>query len=237
MLRKLRGTMASLVAGIVFLIGMALHESAFAVHGDEWSAPDNWTGHGRDTAEQRFSPLTEINESNVPRLGLAWSLDLPGETSLSATPLAVDGVVYFCGAMGAVYAVNGQSGRQLWKYDPHTNRGKPREARMIFAVNRGVAYWKGMVYVALKDGRMVALDAKSGKPMWTTQFLIKGVPATSTGAPRVFKDKIIIGNSGADQGTRGYVTTLDARTGKLLWRFFTVPGDPSRKDEIGRAHV
>ena len=197
---------------------------------DACAAEGDWPGHGGDAKEQRFSPLTEINASTVGRLGLAWSLDLPGEASLSATPLAVDGVVYFSGTMGAVYAVDGQSGRQLWKYDPHTSRVKPREARMIFAVHRGVAYREGMVYVALKDGRMVALEAKTGKPVWTSPFLIEGQPATSSGAPRVFKDKIIIGNSGADQGTRGYVTTLDAKTGRMLWRFFTVPGNPSIED-------
>jgi quinohemoprotein ethanol dehydrogenase len=101
---------------------------------------------------------------------------------------------------------------------------------MIFAVHRGVAYGEGRVYVALKDGRMVALDAQTGNPVWTAQFLIEGQPATSSGAPRFFNGKVIIGNSGADQGTRGYVTTLDAKTGRFLWRFFTVPGDPSKKD-------
>ena len=195
---------------------------------DSGAGADDWVGHGRGTREQRFSPLTQIDDANVGRLGLAFSLDLPGEASLSATPLEVGGVLYFCGSMGAVYAVDAQSGRQLWKYVPDTYRLNPREARMFFAVNRGVAYWEGMVFVALKDGRMVALSAKTGRPVWIRRFLLKDTAATSTGAPRVFKGKVIIGSSGADLGVRGYVTTLDARTGRLLWRFFTVPGDPAK---------
>lgn len=191
------------------------------------SSADDWPGHGRDTREQRFSPLSQINESNVDQLGLAWSLELPGEISLPATPLEIAGVIYFPGSTGTVYAVEAATGRLRWKYVPDMFRSNPREARMMFAVNRGVAYWQDRVVVALKDGRMVALDAKSGQPIWITRFLIEGFPATSTGAPRVFKDKIIIGNSGADQGTRGYVTTLDAKTGRVLWRFFTVPGNPA----------
>ncbi len=158
---------------------------------------------------------------------MAWSLDLPGENALEATPLAVDGVIYFPGSFGAVYAVDAVAGKELWKYDPQANEASPRGARKIFGANRGVAYWDGKVYVATKDGRMVALDAKTGKPVWTSHFLIKGDLSTSSGAPRIFDGKVIIGNSGAEFGARGYVTTLDARTGKFLWRFFTVPGNPA----------
>jgi quinohemoprotein ethanol dehydrogenase len=192
-------------------------------------AVEEWPAHGRDAREQRYAPLKDIKASTVSRLGLAWSLDLPDEhSSLEGTPLEVGGTLYFSGSMGAVYAVDAQTGTQLWKYTPEVHKDRPREARMIFATNRGVAYWQGHIFVALKDGRMVALNARNGRPRWITRFLLEGVLATSTGAPRVFKGKVIIGNSGADLGTRGYVTTLDAATGKLLWRFFLVPGDPSQ---------
>jgi glucose dehydrogenase len=192
-------------------------------------AVEEWRAHGRDAREQRYAPLKDIKASTVSRLGLAWSLDLPDEhSSLEGTPLEVGGTLYFSGSMGAVYAVDAQTGTQLWKYTPEVHKDRPREARMIFATNRGVAYWQGHIFVALKDGRMVALNARNGRPRWITRFLLEGVLATSTGAPRVFKGKVIIGNSGADLGTRGYVTTLDAATGKLLWRFFLVPGDPSQ---------
>lgn len=187
----------------------------------------DWIGYGRDEGEQRFSPLAEIDVDNVRRLGLAWSLDLPGENALEATPLAIDGILYFSGTFGAVYAVDAVGGKALWKYDPQANQVSPRGARKVFGAHRGVAYWDNKVYVATKDGRMIALDARTGKPIWTSQFLVPGDLSASSGAPRVFDGKIIIGNSGAELGARGYVTTLDARTGKILWRFYTVPGNPA----------
>jgi quinohemoprotein ethanol dehydrogenase len=192
------------------------------------STSENWTHHGRDTLEQRFSPLTTINDGNVGRLGLAWFLELPGEHTLEATPLEVNGVIYFSGGLGSVYAVDAALGRLLWKYEPQTNSRNPRDARILFGANRGVAYWDGKVYVALKDGWMVALDAATGRVVWSTRFLRPGDKSVSSGAPRVFKGKVIIGNSGAEFGARGYVTTLDARSGKVLWRFFIVPGDPAK---------
>ena len=192
------------------------------------SGASEWRGYGNDSAERRFSPLTEINAASVKRLGLAWSLDLPGETALEATPLEVQGVIYFTGSNNAVYAVDARAGRLLWKYDTKANENAPRAIRMVWPVNRGVAYWKGMIYVATRDCRMVALDARTGKSIWSTSFAVPGALSTSSGAPRAFSGKVIIGNSGADFGGRGYVTTFDAKTGKLLWRFFTVPGDPAK---------
>lgn len=191
---------------------------------------EHWPGHGNSHSEQRFSPLDEINSGNVSRLGLAWYLELPGETSLEATPLEVNGAIYFSGSMGWVYAVEAATGQLLWKYEPELFRDNPREARRIYAVNRGVAYHDGTVFAALKDGRMIALDAEKGNLKWSKSFIHKDFPATSTGAPRAFKGKVIIGTSGADLGSRGYVTTLDANTGELLWRFFTVPGEPGKTD-------
>lgn len=188
----------------------------------------NWLGPSNDANEQRFVPLDQINTQNVSGLSLAWSLDLPDERSaLSGNPLAIDGRLYFSGAMGGVYAVDVPTGRLLWSYDPQTNAESPRKARLVFANNRGVAWWKGKLYVALKDGRMVALDATTGKPVWISRFLLEDDHATSSGAPRAFNGKIVIGNSGAEYGARGYVTALDAETGKILWRFFTVPGNPA----------
>ena len=220
------GNLRALALGIaLFVASVALGDPSGNTTGIPPGSED-WIGHGRATNEQRFSPIAQITEANVSRLGLEWSLDLPGETALSATPLEVGGALYFSGSMGAVYAVESRHGTLLWKYEPDTHSRNPREARMMHATNRGVAFADNTVYVALKDGRMVALDANSGKPVWIARFLIEGLPSTSTGAPRVVKDKIIIGNSGADLGSRGYVTALDQKTGKLAWRFFIVPGDP-----------
>ena len=209
------------------LLATVLPSSVALAGKAERAEAKEWHGHGGGAGEQRYSPLDEVNAANIDRLHLAWSLDLPGEASLSATPLEVSGVLYFPGSTGTVYAVDARSGRQLWKYEPDLNRANPRQARMFFATNRGVAYWAGKVFVALKDGRMVALRARDGKVLWTTTFLLKEYPASSTGAPRAFNGKVIIGTSGADQGSRGYVTTLDAGTGRILWRFFLVPGNPA----------
>ena len=196
--------------------------------------PDtHWASHGGAPDESGFAPLDSISKSNVGKLGLAWSLDLPGEASLEATPLEVDGVLYFTGSYAAVYAVEVASGKLLWKYDPQTWKYKPHKMHFSFGVNRGAAYADGRVFVGALDGRLIALDAKTGKELWT----VDTVPPTSlnivTGAPRTFNGKVIIGNGGADFGARGFVTAYDAATGKQLWRFFTVPGRAGR--EQGRS--
>ncbi len=187
-----------------------------------------WRGHGNTADEMRFSPLTQINDETVDKLGLAWSLDLPDENALEGTPLEVGGTLYFSGSFATVYAVDAVSGHLLWKYDPHASEQIPRAIRRMYGNNRGVAYWNGHVLIATPDGRMISLDAKTGKPVWSSAFLIPGTNAISSGAPRVFKDKIIIGNAGAEVSARGYITAFDAKTGKLLWRFFIVPGDPAK---------
>jgi quinohemoprotein ethanol dehydrogenase len=188
----------------------------------------NWAGGGNDTKEQRFVPLNQINAGNVNRLGLEWSLDLEGETFLQATPLEVDGTLYFSGSFGDVYAADVKTGRLLWKHNLKANEAMPRAMRRAWAVNRGVAYWDGKVYVATRDCRMTALDAKTGHLVWSSSFMVPGSNSTSTGAPRVFKGKVIIGNSGAEFASRGYVTAFDAKTGRLAWRFFIVPGNPAK---------
>ena len=194
------------------------------------SAPGDmdWPGYGDDTKEQRFSPLAQINDQNVGRLGLVWSLDLPDENALEGTPLEVGGVLYFSGSFATIYAVDVRTGRLLWKFDPKANEAGPRETRRVWGNNRGVAYWDGKVYVATKDCRMIAVDAHTGEVVWSSSFLVPGSNSTSSGAPRIFKGKVIIGNSGAEFAARGYVTAFDAKTGKLAWRFFIVPGDPAK---------
>jgi quinohemoprotein ethanol dehydrogenase len=221
--RALTFTVSAL--GVVTLaVGSALGRT-----GGEAGAGDvNWPGYGNDTKEQRFSTLTQIDDHNIHRLGLVWSLDLPGENALEATPLEVDGTIYFSGGFSAVYAVDVRTGKLLWKYDPKENEAAPREIRRGLGNNRGVAYWDGKVYVATKDCRMIAVDAHTGRLVWSSSFLVSGSNATSTGAPRIFKSKVIIGNSGAEFAARGYVTAFDAQTGKFAWRFFTVPGDPAK---------
>ncbi|VWX54500.1 PQQ-dependent dehydrogenase, methanol/ethanol family [Novosphingobium sp. 9U] len=188
----------------------------------------DWAFHGGGVDESGFSRLDEIDSGDIGRLGLAWSLDLPGEVTLEATPLAVNGVLYFSGAYSAVYAVEAVTGKLLWKYDPEIWKHEPERMRLNFAANRGVAYANGRVFVASFDGRMIALDARSGRELWATPTLPPGSAYYSTGAPLAFGDKVMIGNGGGDFGSRGYVTAYDQASGKQAWRFYVVPGTPEQ---------
>ncbi|MGB8459977.1 MAG: PQQ-dependent dehydrogenase, methanol/ethanol family, partial [Candidatus Acidiferrum sp.] len=198
------------------------------LHADQ--EPGNWMSNGRTYNEQRFSPLTSINDRNVGQLGLAWYMDLDVKRGLEATPIVVDGVMYFSTAWSKVFAVNAVTGEKLWSYDPKV----PPEWGVnacCDVVNRGVAVWRGKIFVGTLDGRLVALDAATGKPVWETLTIDPKYRYTITGAPRVVKGKVLIGNGGAEMGVRGYVSAYDADTGKLAWRFYTVPGDPSKPFE------
>jgi len=188
---------------------------------------DNWMAYGRTWEEQRFSPLTAINDGNVGRLKLAWYADLDTARGQEATPLVVDGVMYTSTAWSKVMALDAATGRVLWRFDPHNIGAKGANA-CCDVVNRGIAVWKGKVFVGTIDGRLIALDAATGKPVWSVVTVDQSKAYTITGAPRVFRDKVIIGNSGAELGVRGYVTAYDTETGKLVWRFYTVPGDPAK---------
>ncbi|MCW8846564.1 MAG: PQQ-dependent dehydrogenase, methanol/ethanol family [Gammaproteobacteria bacterium] len=190
------------------------------------SEPDVWLGHGRTYDEQRYSPLKQIDAANVGRLGLAWSYRLPTRRGTEATPLVVDGVLYTTGPWSIVYAMNAASGELLWTYDPKVPTEWARYA-CCDVVNRGVAAWGDKIFVATLDGRLVALDASTGEMRWSTQTTDPERPYTITGAPRVVKGKVIIGNGGAELGVRGYVSAYDADSGQQAWRFYTVPGDPS----------
>lgn len=186
----------------------------------------NWRNHNGDSDETAYSPMSAISTRNVRRLGLIWSLDLPGEETLQATPLAIDGVLYFTGSYSTVYAVDGRSGELLWKYDPEVWKHAPDKMHVALPVNRGVAYGDGRVFVATLDGRLIALKATTGHELWTVLTVPADSMQTITGAPRVFRGKVIIGNGGSDFGQRGYVTAYDSMSGRQLWRFFTAPGTP-----------
>ncbi|MGE3690807.1 MAG: PQQ-dependent dehydrogenase, methanol/ethanol family [Novosphingobium sp.] len=186
----------------------------------------DWPGVGGAPDEAGYSRLSQINTETVNRIGLAWSLDLPHEGILEATPLAVGGTLYFTGGRAVVYAVDGATGNLLWTFDPEVWKVHPEKMTLFFGVNRGMAYENGRLFFAALDGRLFALDAASGKQLWVVETLEPGNMKTSTGAPRVMNGKVIIGNGGGDYGERGYVTAYDQTSGKQLWRFYMTPGSP-----------
>ncbi len=187
----------------------------------------NWLMYGRTYDEQRNSPLAEINETTVGRLGLIWSRELGATRSCcEATPLVVNGIIYTTGEWSIVYALTARTGELLWTYDPKVDRARSRVA-CCGAVNRGLAFYRGWLYVGTIDGRLIAIDARSGTPVWETVTVDQSKPYTITGAPRVAKGMVLIGNGGAEMGVRGYVSAYNAETGAMVWRTFTVPGDPS----------
>ena len=188
----------------------------------------DWATHNGNAAETAFSPLEVINTRTISRLGLAFAVDLPGETTLEATPLAIGGTLYFTGTHAEVYAVDGRTGRRLWKYDPQVWRVNPWMLTQNFAANRGAAYAGGRVFAASLDGRLFALDSRTGHLLWSTQTVPPHSHQFITGAPRAFGSKVIIGQAGADFGERGFVAAYDQATGKRIWRFFVTPGSPEQ---------
>ena len=227
-----RGAVSALAAASLLLLGAAPAPGPAAVDGARIaradSEPGQWMTTGRTYDEQRFSPLAQVNEQTVGKLGLAWYADLDADRGVEAAPIVVDGVLYNITPWNITTAYDAKTGRKLWTYDPKTDQELGRLA-CCDIVSRGLAAWKGKIIIATLDGRLIALDARTGQPVWTVQTFDKSLPYTVTGAPRVFDGKVVIGNAGADIGpVRGYVTAYDADTGKQLWRFFTVPGDPAK---------
>ena len=193
--------------------------------------PENWLTLGRDAGETHFSPLDRINQSNVGELGFAWAYHTHTNRGLEATPIVVDGVLYTTGNWGKVYALDAATGGERWTFDPEVPGAWGGKA-CCDVVSRGLAVWKGRVYAASLDGWLHALDAATGALIWRVDTLTdRSRDYTITGAPRIAGDKVVIGNSGAEYGVRGYITAYQLDSGDQAWRFFTVPGDPSRPFE------
>ncbi|HIG40696.1 MAG: PQQ-dependent dehydrogenase, methanol/ethanol family [bacterium] len=187
----------------------------------------SWPMHGQDPGEARYSELTDINQETVSELGVAWSYELGSTRGVETTPIIVDGVMYATAPWSVVHAIDASSGKGLWQYDPEVPRQWGRWA-CCDVVNRGVAVWRDRLVFGTLDGRLVALDKQNGKKLWEVQTTPTDKAYTITGAPRIANNKVIIGNGGAEYGVRGYVTAYDVNTGEQLWRFYTVPGDPSK---------
>ena len=188
---------------------------------------EGWPVHGGSQTDQRFSPLNEINEQTVSRLGLVWSRELGTTRGLEATPIIDHGVIYTTGSWSVVFALDATTGQLRWTYDPKV----PREKAYFVCcdvVNRGVALHNGKIYIGTLDGRLIALDERSGAPVWSVQTTDPTKAYSITAAPCIARGKVIIGNAGSEYGVRGYITAYDAETGKQAWRFYTVPGDPKK---------
>jgi len=192
---------------------------------------NDWLNYGLDYGETRYSKLNQVNDGNVKNLGLKWSYNLESIRGVESTPLVVDGIMYVTASWSVVHAVDVRTGKRIWTFDPGVDRSKGYKG-CCDVVNRGVALYKGKVYVGAYDGRLVAIDAATGNKVWEKDTIVDHSRSyTITGAPRVVKGKVIIGNGGAEYGVRGYINAYDAETGELAWRWYTVPGDPSKPYE------
>ncbi len=189
-----------------------------------------WLSYGRTYDEQRFVPLDAINQENVAQLGLDWFADLDTARGQEATPIVIDGVLYITTAWSKVKAYDGLTGKLLWEYDPKVP-GETAVKGCCDVVNRGLAAWGGNLFLGTLDGRLVALDRKTGKEVWSKVTVNQDEPYTITGAPRVIDGKVIIGNAGAEMGVRGYISAYDAADGEELWKFYTVPDKPGSNEE------
>ena len=190
---------------------------------------ENWLTYGRTYDEQRFSPLDKVNAANVNELGLAWHADLDTARGQEATPIVIDGKIYITTAWSKVKAYDGVTGKLLWEYDPEVP-GETGVKACCDVVNRGLAAWGDRLFLGTLDGRLVALDRDTGKEVWSKVTVDQSQPYTITGAPRIIDGKVIIGNGGAEMGVRGYVGAYDAKDGKELWRFYTVPDRPGANE-------
>lgn len=194
------------------------------------AAANNWLLNGRTFDEGHFSPLKQITDQNVSGLGVAWFLDIEGAMGVVAEPIVVDGVIYVSAPMSKVYAVDAASGKLIWKFDPHIRLNMAINGSYSARTNAGVAVWDGKVYVGTGDCRLIAIDAAAGTQVWEAT-VCDPTQTGITGAPHIAKGKVLMGFNGSDDGVRGALIAYDAQSGKEAWRFWTVPGDPSKPFE------
>src|SRR5436190_11228875 len=191
-----------------------------------------WTSYGLTPGETRYSPLNQINATNVARLGLNWSFDVgKGGGNQEATPLFANSTLYSITNWSIVFAVDARTGKEKWRWDPEVNQAAVRPKLCCGVVNRGIALYNGMIIAPVNDGRLDAINAETGKVVWEARVAFPQDNYTITMAPRIAKGKVIIGVSGAEYPVRGFFSAFDAATGQFAWKFFTTPGDPSKPFE------
>jgi PQQ-dependent dehydrogenase (methanol/ethanol family) len=191
---------------------------------------DDWLSYGFTPQETRYTPLSQINTTNVSRLGLAWSFEVgPGGGGQEATPLVHNGVIFSTTQWSVVFAVDARTGKEKWRWDPEVNQAALRSKICCGVVQRGIAIYDGKIIAPAIDGRLIALDEETGKPVWEARVSYPQDNYTITMAPRIAKGKAIIGVSGGEYPVRGFIAAFDAKTGAQAWKFYTVPG-PGDKD-------
>jgi quinohemoprotein ethanol dehydrogenase len=193
---------------------------------------EEWLSYGLTPGETRYSPLKQIDATNVGRLGLAWSYEIgPGGGNQEGTPLMANGTLYNITNWSIVYAVDARTGKEKWRWDPEVNRATVQPKLCCGVVNRGIAIYEGNIIAPIIDGRLIALNAETGKPVWESRVAYTQDNYSITVAPRIAKGKVIIGVAGGEFPTRGFFEAHDTHTGQFVWRFYTVPGDPSKPYE------
>jgi quinohemoprotein ethanol dehydrogenase len=216
----------------LFGVGLSLVAAAvFASAPPQHGVLNDWPSHNGAADESAYSRLRQINTTNLDKLKLAWYLDLPDERMLEATPVAFQGLLYFTGSYSKTYAVDARTGKLLWSFDPEVWQRAPNKFKVTLPVNRGAAYADGRVFVTTLDGRLIALDAHTGKSLWSVQSVAPQSNYTINAAPRVLRGKVMIGESGGDFGERGYLAAYDAKTGRSLWRFYVVPSRSNDRND------
>jgi PQQ-dependent dehydrogenase (methanol/ethanol family) len=237
--RKPQGVRFLLAALLGMVAWVAVGQNAKRINDnalkDAAKNKEDWLSYNRDWAETRFSPLDQINATNVSKLGMAWSFDIPNVGAgnrQEATHLMANGVLYSITPWSVVYAVDARTGKELWRSDPEVNQANIQSRICCGTVNRGIALYEGKVIAPVVEGRIRALDMQTGKILWDTRVSPLNMPYSITMAPRVIKGgRVIIGVSGGEYAARGFFAAYDANTGKELWKFYTVPGDPSKPFE------
>ena len=190
----------------------------------------NWLLNGRTFDSSHFSPLKQIHDQNISGVGLAWYMDVDSAMGLVSEPIVVDGVAYVSAPQSKVYALDAARGRLIWKFDPKIRLDQALNGSYSARTNAGVAVWEGKVFVGTGDCRLIGIDAATGKPLWEAP-VCEPTQTGITNAPHVAKGMVFMGYNGSDDGVRGAIAAYDANTGKELWRFWTVPGDPKKPFE------
>ena len=200
------------------------------------SVKDNWPTYNGDYTGRRFSGLTQITPQNAGHLQAQWVFHTHTPGVLQATPVVVDGILYFTGSNDA-FALNAQTGQTLWHYARPISSGLIDDASGH--INRGVAISGTRVYMETDNAHLLCLDARSGSLLWDVPYADWNKNYGATGAPLILKDKVLVATSGGDDGVRGFIAAFDAQTGKLAWRLWTIPapGEPGSSSWPGDTYL